>query len=67
MFEERVAVDVARVLTVMVSPPNPRRSPFEDDLNWKFDIWFDGGAVKLEITSTGSSNTGNRRHELAFP
>ncbi len=41
MFDE-----IARILTLMSRPPNPRNTPLQDDLKGDFDLWFDGGAVK---------------------
>ena len=46
MFNPQVMAEVARILTLMAAPPNPRQRPLEKDLKGNFDVWFDGGAVK---------------------
>ena len=46
MFNPQIMVEVARILTLMAAPPNPRQRPLEQDLKGNFDVWFDGGAVK---------------------
>ena len=46
MFERQLALDIARILSVMSDPPNARSKPIEGDLQGDFDIWFDGGDVK---------------------
>ena len=46
MFIPEIMAEVARILTLMVAPPNPRQHPLKQDLKGNFDIWFDGGAVK---------------------
>jgi hypothetical protein len=46
MFDEQIMAEVARILTLIIVPPNPRQRPLEKDLKGNFDIWFDGGAVK---------------------
>jgi hypothetical protein len=46
MFNEQIMAEVARILTLMTAPPNPRQRPLEHDLKGNFDTWFDGGAVK---------------------
>ena len=51
-FEEAMAriVQVAELtplLAKMSSPPNRRDQPGADDIEGRFDFWFDGGACQL--------------------
>jgi hypothetical protein len=46
VYDEQVFAHVARILTAMSDPPNPRTMPNRGDLQGNFDLWFDGGAVK---------------------
>ena len=48
MFNEQVMAQVGRILTLMSAPPRPRSAPVKGDLHGKFDVWFDGGAVKID-------------------
>lgn len=41
------ADDVARILSVIASPPNRRKKPLAGDMEGEFDEWFDGGAVRF--------------------
>jgi hypothetical protein len=46
MVENDIALEVVKVLTLISDPPNPRPRPQAGDLQGRFDVWFDGGAVK---------------------
>jgi hypothetical protein len=46
MFDEQIAVSVARLLVLMSTQPNQRPQPRESDLKGEFSVWFDGGAAK---------------------
>ena len=43
---------VARVLNLIVRPPNKRTSPEPGDLEGNYDYWFDGGACRFDTGST---------------
>jgi hypothetical protein len=61
MYEQQLTAHVAKVLTLMSAPPNPRERPLKHDLNGNFDLWFDGGAVKHDTgISTYSFDDGTR-------
>jgi hypothetical protein len=61
MFDEQIMVEVARILTLMIVPPNPRKRRLEHDLKGNFDIWFDGGAVKHDTgVSTYAFDNGSK-------
>lgn len=46
-MENMVSIsDVARILSIIDDPPNPREKPLSGDLEGRFSQWFDGGAVR---------------------
>jgi hypothetical protein len=49
--------EVTRILTLIRTQPSARRAPLPGDLEGRFDVWFDGGAVKHD--------TGESRYRFA--
>jgi hypothetical protein len=42
-----IELRVARVLRLIAEKPNARSAPTPGDVEGEFDVWFDGGAVRV--------------------
>ncbi len=52
MDDPFITSQVGRILTLMGTLPNSRNRPSPPDLQGDFDLWFDGGAAKIDTGVT---------------